>query len=180
MKTSSSQSLHRLTEAALIAALYAALTLVLPVASFGPVQFRFGEALTVLCVFGWPAVTGLTLGCAIANAVGVAMGANVAGMWDIFVGTAATFLAAALGYAARRVTVKSFPVLSALWPVLVNGVMVGGLLSMTVFGGLDGATWALTGLQVSAGELVTAVGGGLFLYGMLEKTGISTQFFNKE
>ena len=61
MKTSSSLTLHRLTQAALIAALYATLTLVLPVASFGPVQFRLGEALTVLCVYGMPSVAGLII-----------------------------------------------------------------------------------------------------------------------
>ena len=177
MKTSSSQSLHRLTQAALMAALYATLTLVLPVASFGPVQFRLGEALTILAVYGTPSVAGLTLGCAIANAIGVAMGANIAGVWDILVGTAATLAAAWIGYLCRRITVKGFPVVSAFLPVIFNALAVGWLLNETV---MNGEAFWLMAAQVGAGELVPCLAGGAFLYGMLEKTGISARFFNKE
>ena len=176
MKTTSTQSLHRLMQAALIAALYATLTLVLPVTSFGPVQFRLGEALTVLAVYGMPSVAGLTLGCAVANAVGVAMGANIAGVWDVLIGTAATFAAAWTGYLLRRITVKGFPLVSAFLPVLFNAAAVGWLLSETV---MNGDAFWLMAAEVGAGELVPCLAGGAFLYGMLEKTGISARFFNK-
>ena len=84
------RSLVRLTQTAMIAALYAVLTLVLPFASFGTIQCRFSEALTSLPVVTRRAVAGLTLGCALANAVGVATGANIAGVWDVLFGTLAT------------------------------------------------------------------------------------------
>lgn len=165
-------SLHRLTLAGVIAALYTALTLVLPIASFGAVQLRFSELLTILPVFTPTAIGGLTLGCALANAVGMAMGANLAGAWDILVGTCATFLAALCTYALRNVRFKGFPVLATLPPVLFNAVIVGGELCLVLFGELSPAPLALTMLQVGLGQLVPCIAGGLLLCKCLQKAGI--------
>ena len=57
------RKLKRMVVGALLAAVYAVLALVLPMASFGPVQFRFSEALTLLPVFSPVAGIGVTLGC---------------------------------------------------------------------------------------------------------------------
>lgn len=175
MKTRS--SVQRMTTAALIAALYTALTLVLPIASFGPVQLRFSEMLTILPVFTTAAVPGLTLGCAVANAVGVAMGANIAGVWDILVGSAATLLASLCSYALRGVRIKGLPLLSTLPPVLFNAVLIGGQLSFVLFGGFDTATVALCMLQVAAGQLVPCVGGGLLVFRLLRASKLGDKLF---
>ena len=175
MKTRS--SLQNLTTAALIAALYAALTLVLPVASFGPLQLRFAEMLTILPVFTKAAIPGLTLGCAIANAVGVATGANIAGVWDILVGSAATLLSALVSYALRSVRIKGYPVLSTLPPVLFNALLVGGELSLVLFGGWDAATLTLTMLQVGGGQIVPCIGGGFMLFRLLDRSRLSEKLF---
>ena len=63
-----------LCQSALIAALYAALTLAVPVLSFSMMQLRISEALTVLPVLYPPATLGLTVGCALANLVGFLRG----------------------------------------------------------------------------------------------------------
>lgn len=55
---------------AAIAAVYAVLTLSLPVLSYGPVQLRLAEALTVLAWFCPEAIPGLTLGCFLSNLLG--------------------------------------------------------------------------------------------------------------
>ena len=55
---------------ALIAALYVALTFAVPVLSFGMLQLRLSEALTVLPIIYPPATLGLTVGCALANLIG--------------------------------------------------------------------------------------------------------------
>ena len=86
MKTS------RLVQCAMIAAIYAVLTLALPAIGFGIVQFRLGEAMCVLPFFIPSAALGLTVGCFISNAVGVAMGMTT--VWDILFGTLATAIAA--------------------------------------------------------------------------------------
>ena len=58
---------QQLTTAAIIAAIYAVLTLALPLPQYGPVQFRFAEAMTVLPFLFPEAIPGLTVGCFLAN-----------------------------------------------------------------------------------------------------------------
>ena len=56
-----------LTLAAVLAAVYAALTMLLPIPQYGPVQFRLAEALTVLPFVCPAAAPGLFIGCLLAN-----------------------------------------------------------------------------------------------------------------
>ena len=56
-----------IVRSSVIAALYAALTLVLAPVAYGPVQFRVSEALTILPLFFPEAIPGLFVGCFIAN-----------------------------------------------------------------------------------------------------------------
>jgi uncharacterized membrane protein len=79
-----------LTYSAVIAALYAALTLGFQAISYGAVQFRVAEAMTLLPILFPEAVAGLTVGCLISNLFNP-MGATV---YDVVFGTLATFLAA--------------------------------------------------------------------------------------
>ena len=51
----------------LTAALYAVLTVLLAPLSYGPVQFRFSEALTLLPYFLPEAIPGLAVGCLVAK-----------------------------------------------------------------------------------------------------------------
>lgn len=157
-----------------IAGLYTALTLVLAPFSFGLVQCRMSEALTVLAAYHPAAVAGLTVGCALSNMVGLAMGANAAGALDILVGTLATGLAAVLSYRLRSIRWGGLPVLSTLPPVLLNALFVGTELALVspVF------TWKMWVTQmalVGAGQLVACVGGGLLLAYAFQKSGISSR-----
>ena len=63
-------SIHRLTLAAVIAAAYAGLTLLLPIPQYGPVQFRVAEAMTLLPFLFPEAIPGLAVGCFLANLLG--------------------------------------------------------------------------------------------------------------
>ena len=103
-----------LTRAALIAAVYLLLTILFQPISFGAVQFRVSEALTLMPVLTADAVPGLLVGCLLANLLG-------GGIWyDVALGTIATLLAA---IATRRF--RNQPLLAALMPVLFNGLIVG-------------------------------------------------------
>jgi len=82
----------RLVRAALIAALYVALILVLHPVSFGIVQFRAAEALTVLPVLYPEAIPGLFAGVMLSNIIGGL------GPWDIFGGSLVTLVAATFTY----------------------------------------------------------------------------------
>ena len=81
-------STRSITRAAMIAALYCVLTLLFQPISYGPVQFRVSEALTLLPVFTADAVPGLFIGCLLANLLGGAL------WYDVVFGALATLLAA--------------------------------------------------------------------------------------
>ena len=104
-------------KAAIIAALYAVLTLAFSPLSYGVMQVRFSEALTVLAMYSSAAVPGLTVGCLIANL----LGPN--GIWDVVLGTLATFIGVSGMYFLRR---KKY--LSPMINVIVNGLIIGLML----------------------------------------------------
>ena len=110
-----------LVQAAMIAALYTVLTLVAAMLNwaYGPVQFRFSEAMTVLPMFTPAAIPGLAVGCFLSN-----VWSNM-GVMDMIFGTLATLLAAVATRAARHVRVKGIPVLAPLPPVVCNALIVG-------------------------------------------------------
>lgn len=169
---------RHLTEAALIAAMYAALTFAIAPLAYGEVQFRVSEALTILPVFTPAAIPGLTVGCLLANLLGLLSGANPAGTLDMVFGTLATLLAALLTYALRNVRVKGLPVLAALPAVITNAVIVGAELAI-FFLDFSPATYGVCALSVGAGELVTATVGGLLLFGVLDKSGAANIIFGQ-
>ncbi len=141
--------------AAVTAALYAVLTLAFSAVSFGPLQFRISEILTILPVFAPFAVPGLTVGCVIANLIGGF------GIYDIVFGSLAT----CLGAIGTRVFRKK-PVLAALSPVVSNALIVGTMLYFVV---PDSPALLLNVITVGFGELVICLGLGLPLIHFLKK-----------
>jgi uncharacterized membrane protein len=140
------------SEVGIIAAIYAALTIVLAPISFGPIQCRIAEALTILPFFTTAAVPGLFIGCLIANAV-----AGGIGILDIVAGSLATLAAAAI---TTKIKVKW---LVPLPSVLVNAFVVGYVLY--ILNVMAGAPYlAIVGL-VGLGQAVACYGLGMpFLY----------------
>lgn len=169
-----------LTQAAMIAALYAVLTYAAAAVNlaYGAVQFRFSEALTVLPVFTPAAIPGLAVGCFLAN-----LGSPL-GLVDWIFGTGATLLAAVGTWLARKIQIKGVPVLAPLPPVIANVVLVGFELSCLSSAGtfaLGNFTWAAFGasaLSVGIGELVICYALGLPLLLALRKTGASQRLFS--
>ena len=174
-KQTTSQHVRFLAVTGLIAGLYAALTLVLAPLSFGPVQCRVAEALTILAAYTPAAIPGLTIGCVISNLVGLTMGANVAGALDILLGTLATGIAAWLSYVLRRYRFKGLPVLSSLPPVITNALIVGTELALVLVPDLTVYGWLGWVGSVGAGQVIACMGGGLLLAGLMQKTGFSRQ-----
>ncbi len=160
-----------MTTIGLIAALYTALTMCLTPISFGVVQCRLSEALTILAAFTPAAIPGLILGCAISNLIGIGMGANIAGALDVLLGPLATGLAAWLSWWWRRHTLGGLPVLSTLPPVVINALIIGAELTLVS----PHFSWAVLAVQVAlvaAGQFVACVPGGLLLAKGLRATGL--------
>ena len=114
--TASIQNTNALARGAIIAALYATLTLLLAPISYGEIQIRLAEALTLLPILLPEAVPALAVGCLLAN---VLSGCTV---FDIVFGTLATLLAAVC---TRRLRERQL--LASAMPVLFNGVIVGAV-----------------------------------------------------
>lgn len=193
MKTQSQRTQY-LVQGAMIAAIYTVLTLLAALANlaYGPVQFRFSEALTILPVFTPAAVPGLAIGCLLSN---IWSGYGAA---DMVFGTLATFLAAISTRMVRNIRIKKIPVLAPLPPVLFNAVIVGleiavlsmkgfswtGLWTAVLSGGvgelMKGFSWAgfwAAALSVGAGELVICYGLGLPLAAALQEIGKRRKLF---
>ncbi|MBR1781135.1 MAG: QueT transporter family protein [Oscillospiraceae bacterium] len=152
---------RRICVGGVIAALYAVLTLALPMLSYGPVQVRFAEALTVLPFFFPEAIPGLAVGCFIANLLGSPYAL------DWIVGTLATLLAAIW---TSRLHVKW---LAPLPPVLCNAVIIGAEIAWFE-GGFTGAffpAWLYNGVTVGLGELLACCILGLVLIQLLPNVG---------
>lgn len=141
---------------AVIAALYAALTLGFQAISYGAIQFRVSEAMTLLPVLFPEAIPGLAVGCLISNLFNP-MGATV---YDVVFGTLATLLAAILTH-----RIKGSIWLRALPPVLCNAVIIG--LVLTYGYGID-LLW-MNMLTVGIGEAAVCYVLGVPLIKMLEK-----------
>ncbi len=151
----------RMTQIAMVAAVYTVLSVVLAPLSYGPIQVRFAEALTLLPLLWQPSITALTLGCFLTNLIGVHMG--ITGPIDIFVGTLATFLAAVCTWKFKDKTIKGIPVISILMPVIFNGVFVGLELAWMLNPDNIAAMAVVYGFQVAAGELISVIIGWLLL-----------------
>lgn len=123
-----------IAQAGVIAALYAAATLItmmlLQGLAWGPVQFRISEALCVVAVITPAAIPGLTVGCIIANVINMVIsGTGVLGMLDVVFGSLATFIGAILCWRLRK-----HPALAIGSFVLTNAVIVPAYLPILLQG----------------------------------------------
>ncbi|HEX9916153.1 MAG TPA: QueT transporter family protein [candidate division Zixibacteria bacterium] len=130
-----------IAQASIIAALYAALTiLVFSPISYNPMQIRVAEVLTVLPYITPAAIPGLFIGCIAANLV------SPAGIIDIIFGSLFTLLAAFLTYFVSK-TKK--PILAPLPPVLINAFGVSIYLHK-----LFQLSYLICVLSIAVGEVI--------------------------
>lgn len=145
-----------ITRAAIIASLYVAAAITFQPISFGPVQLRVAEALVLLPFIWFDAVPGVFIGCMIANIFGGL------GLWDVFLGSGATLAAALLTMRSGKTGKRNAIFAAAAWPVLVNGVVVGGYLSV-----IAKIPWPMSMLYVASGEAVACYALGIPLVRLL-------------
>lgn len=144
------------TQAAMIAALYVALTIIFAPFSFGQIQVRIAEALTILPVFTPAAIPGLFAGCLIGNVLGGSI------LPDIIFGSLATLIGACFTYLLRN---KS-RYLAILPPIFSNAIIVPFVLRYAY--GLN-LPLAFLMLTVGIGEVISCGVLGIILYVSLKK-----------
>ncbi|NLW02152.1 MAG: QueT transporter family protein [Clostridiaceae bacterium] len=148
-------------QAAVIAAVYASLTLLIKPLAYGPIQFRISEVLTVLPAVLPASIPGLFVGCVLANFLGGF------GMADIVFGSLATLLA---GFSTWLLKKRTF--LLPLPPVVFNGLIVGTYVYL-----LYDRTypWPLTMLFIAISEAIICYCLGLPLIALVKKNRIISE-----
>lgn len=144
-----------IVQAGLIAAIYAVLTIAFAAISYGQIQVRVSEALTILPFFTPAAIPGLFIGCLVANIYGGL------GLIDIVFGSLATLIAALI-----TCYVRKYKYIAPLPAVIVNGIVVGIILKVVY-----GAPLIASMLWVALGEAIACYGLGLPLLLSLKKYG---------
>lgn len=168
-KNMKNKKLLYITEGAVIAALYAVLTIgqstLLPGTVSGDIQFRASEVLCVLAFFTPAAIPGLTIGCLLANIL-AGLGAV-----DLIFGTLASLLAALTMWLLRNVRIFKLPVAGLLMPAVWNGLLVG--LEIAIFftdGGFTLPVFLTSAGFVALGELAVLIILGVPMYLLIEHT----------
>ncbi len=153
-------------QSSIIAALYAGLTYAASMlnVAYGPIQFRFSEALTILAAIFPAAIPGLTIGCFLGNIT------SPYGIIDVICGTLATFLASVLSYKTRNIKFKNLPLVSAFFPVITNAVIIGLEITLFMPEGFMLQSFLINAAQIAIGQLVMCYGLGLPLYNVIKKT----------
>ena len=161
-----------LTYAAVIGALYAALThlqnVLLPGSATWAIQMRLSEALCVLAFFTPAAIPGLTIGCFVFNLTYAA-----ALPLDILAGSLATLLAAGGMWLTRKFTIRGYPLPGMLMPALFNALLVGWELTAYIGGG-----FFLNALYVALGELAVLLTLGTALFYAIKKRHLDAKIFS--
>ena len=148
----------KITRIGVVAGLYASTTLALGFISYGPIQFRIAEVMTLLPLFGKEYILSLTIGCFLANVIGPY------GVPDIILGTLATFISVCLVYITGKLIKdkKGCLIIASLWPTIVNAIIIGGIMLHKLFK----LPLILSVLQVGIGQFVviTIIGVPLFRF----------------
>lgn len=151
-------NIRYLTKASLIAAIYIVLVLLqvlpFPLASltFGPIQLRLAEGLTLLPLVEAAAVPGLFVGCLLANLLLAPYSGF--GLIDILGGSLVTLIAAYLTSKMKSKISGMIP------PVVLNGLIVSIWVSY-----FTKIPYVYTVLGIGGGELASvAIFGSLILY----------------
>lgn len=137
----------KLVKIAITAAVYTVATLAIAPLSYGAIQFRLSEVMTLLAFIDPVYIIGLVLGCAISNLY------SPLGIVDVIVGTSATLISVYMISKTKNLLI------STLWPTIMNGLIVGAELFFV----LNQPFWLST-VYVALGEfvVVTCIGYPLF------------------
>lgn len=167
------------TQAGIIAAMYAALTLtqgaLLPGTTTAAVQFRVSEVLNILALFTPAAIPGLTIGCVIANFQSLGQGLPL----DMIFGSLATLGTSVCIYFLRNAKIKTYPLFAMLMPAVWNGVIVGWEIeTFFIEGKFHFGDFLLQGGLVALGELGVMLTLGTLLYYIITKRKLDKKMFN--
>lgn len=138
-----------MASAAVVAAVYAGLTMFLAPISYGPIQLRISEVLCILPFFFPFSAWGLFIGCILANLL------SAYGIIDVVFGSLATLFAALTTMTIGKYShSKPAAALACLPPVIFNGLLVGAAIAITTTDTAFMESFLINSIQVASSELV--------------------------
>lgn len=150
-----------ITQAAMIAAIYAMLTYACAVFSQGIFQFRIGEAMMILPYFTPAAIPGLFIGYMVGYFL-------VGSLWDAIFGAIGAGIAATLTYLIGRYLgrFRFARYLASIPPIVMTAIIMPPIL-MYVYGSTE-VYWLIL-LMVVGGESVTCFGLGQIFFQFIKR-----------
>lgn len=154
------QDVKKLVKLAMVAGIYAALTIGLAPISYLNVQFRISEILVLLVFMNSSYTWALTVGCFIANM----LGPN--GIGDVIFGTLATFISCLAIIQTKKYLKDSkySLIVSSIWPSIINGLIIGLMLN-----NFYNLPLVLSILEVMMGEFVVVTIIGVPFFSLFKK-----------
>ena len=149
----------------IVAAIYFVLTLVSFPISFGLIQVRISEILTLLCFYNPEYILGVTIGCLLSNI----LGPGNFGILDIVFGTLATLLSCVFVSLFKKL------IFACIFPVIINGFVVGAVI---YFSTETLPFFAVVGL-IALGEFI-AISLGYILMSILSKNRYFTELIGSK
>lgn len=144
-----------IVNSSMIASIYTLLVIIAAPISFGPIQFRIAEALTILPYFTPAAIPGVTIGCFLSAII---IGSDIL---DIIFGTFATLIGAFLSYKLRKNKyLVPFP------PIISNALIIPWVLKYAYAEQMP-IYFMMASIAVS--EVIVCYGLGLILLFSLER-----------
>ena len=159
---------NEITLAIVFSSLYAVLLVTLAPISYGPVQLRVADCLIPLAaLFGWPVISGVTIGCFLGNAY------YWLGPQDVVFGTIANLIAATIIFVLRN-----RQLLACVLGSLPIGIIVGSYLWIffpppDIFG-LQLPIWGAMIVSVTISTLIAVAGIGYAILKALSSSGVTT------
>ena len=169
-QTSNKQRIKFVVFNGMVSALYVVFTAPFASIAYGPIQVRIAEVMTVLPIFSWRMIPGITLGCLISNL----LSPSNLGPFDVIGGTCATLIAGILSYLIG----KRNKWLGLIPPVVINGVIVGGYLPLLMLDSGSSVTLPaelISMLSVAGSEAVLLIVLGIPLLAVMERTGLKSK-----
>lgn len=151
-----------ITENAIIAGLYALLTLIIAPLAYSEVQFRLSEVMVFLAFYNRRLNPGLIIGCFIANLT------SPLGLYDVFFGTLSTVIVCLF---MNRVNNRY---IASIGGSVITGIIIGFELHLAF-----GIPFVLNAIYVAIGELGVLLIGAI-CFGYIEKNKKFMQFLKGE
>lgn len=164
------KKINRMTNIAVIAAIYFVLSMALQSLAYNAVQIRVAEALVVTAIVSKDGIYGTTIGCLITNTVGVLLAMNNFGGIDIIFGTLLTLLSSILAYKFRTLTVSKFdiPLVSLMMPVIINTIGLPVVFAFAFHQGFYLNVFLMEALFIFLGQFISCVVLGAVVYNKTE------------